>query len=550
MVRLPLQFSPNDFGANYQRGVYATLAGLLALAVAYFAAFEIRMITLPGAQEAREAAIPLTTGLMLEGKMPYTLETLPEFTNVYGIVYNYAVLPAAKLWGSTFAVHRAASMVFLLAGAALLFALLRRVGVGGGLALTGAVFYYLFNVCSYAIVARPDTLGSVFYLTVVFLVVPKPGGPAPSLARMLASAALGVVAFYTKPYFALALGLAPAALLVTLGWRHALIYAAIAGALLLASIPLVNHVWPYYLFSIVTSHQYSEKEFPGYFWSQFGDFLLLHAGVLIVSAGAVLAWLSQAIGESRQSPRATSARWKLWRPDPWLLCLGLTLGVTSLLLGRNVGAYRVYYIQLVTPFAIIVAMRAMARVQAGWKTLGLLAFALNACLLLSWERPPWPLDSTTTAWDSWSNFTAGHPWQLLPPRLTGAVPIPGMPVVDDGQITYFVNLALERLPESDPAHVRALDYIHHMQELIGRRCFDIIVLPNDFKDIIPSGLLAEHYQAYEAKFPVYYEAYSTPSDYGSQIDSFVAYLRKTGPEHAEIPPKPGIGSYNPSISLP
>ncbi len=247
----------------------AALAILLVAALAYFAAFHARFLNLPGPQETRESSIPLTTGLLLKGGRPYNLDSSPAVTNVYGVVYNYALLPAAKIWGSTFLVHRAGSLIFLLMGAALLFAMLRKYRVGVGLALAGAAFYYLFNATTYAICARPDTLGGAVMLAVLILVMPGGGGARPSWTKLVLSGALGVLAFYTKPYFVLAVPLAAAGLWVTSGLRLALIYSAIAGGLMLASLPLVNYFWPYYLFSIYTTHVYSEIDPPGYFSRQF-----------------------------------------------------------------------------------------------------------------------------------------------------------------------------------------------------------------------------------------------------------------------------------------
>jgi len=500
---------------------------LLAAATAYFAAFNARFITLPGAQEAREAAIPLTTGLILAGGQPYDLSSSPAITNVYGVVYNYVVAPAAKVWGSTFAVHRAASLVFLLAGAALLYALQRKENTGRGLALAGAIFFYLFNVTTYAIGARPDTLGTAIYLAVVLLVWPDGSKVKPSMAKVALSIALGVLAFYTKPYFVLALALATAILFVSYGWRWAAAYAIGAGGIMAVSIPVVLHFWPYYLFEVYTTHIHSEADPPGYFWLQAKDFLIMHTGLVLVVAGAGIVWIRK-VAKMGSAPAKTT--WSQWWPDAGIMCLLLSLGALSRL-GGHAGAFRIYWEQLVTPFLILTALRAVAHSERHLRAVGLSLLAFNALILLTWARPMWPIDSSPER-NAWQQLTAGRPWQLLPPSLLPDVAPDGVPVIENGQMTYFANLAMEYLPHQDPAYQRVLQYLLKVRTLIWQRRFDVIVSPNDFRVFIPPHFLSEHYEPHLVTFPIYFADYNTPENYGRGERSYVAWVRKPGPEHA------------------
>jgi len=505
----------------------AVLFGLLAAATAYFAAFHASFIALPGAQESREAAIPLTTGLILAGGRPYDLASSPAITNVYGVVYNYLVAPAAGIWGATFAVHRAASLVFLLMGASLLYALLRKENIGRWLALAGAVFFYLFNVTTYAIGARPDTLGTAIYLAVVLLVWPGAKQDKPSMAKLALSVALGVLAFYTKPYFVLALALAAGVLFVSAGWRWAFAYATAAAALMAVSIPVVVHFWPYYLFEVFTSHVNGEIDPPGYFWLQTKDYLFLHAGLVLVVVGAGVVWLANQV--KARTP-ATDTGWAFRWPAAGTVCFILSLGGLARL-GGHAGAFRIYWVQLVTPFLILMALRAIARSEERWRAAGLGLLVFNALILLTWARPVWPIDSTPER-EAWQKLTAGKPWQLLPPSLLPDVSPAGQPVLENGQMTYFVNLTLETLSHQDPAYQRVLQYLLKIRTLIWQRRFDVIVSPNDFREFIPAQLLSEHYEPHAIAFPIYFADYNTPENYGSGMRSYVVWVRKPGPEHA------------------
>ncbi len=519
------------------------LAIVLIASLAYFAAFHARFLNLPGPQETRESSIPLTTSLMLKGGRPYNLESSPAITNVYGVVYNYALLPAAKIWGATFLVHRAGSLVFLLLGAALLFVMLRKSGVGGGLALGGAAFYYLFNATTYAICARPDTLGGGLMLAVLIFVMPGRGGTPPSWVNLALSAALGVLAFYTKPYFVLAIPLAAAGLWVTVGLRLALLYSAIAGGLMLASLPLINYFWPYYLFSIYTTHVYSEIDPPGYFSRQFMDFLLLHAGLLLAAVGAGACWLRR----TANTPADPSQPWwRRWAPTPSALQLLAAFGAATVVLGSHSGAFRIYYVQLVTPFLLLGVLSATARAGRPGKAAGLGLLTLNAVILLTWARPPWPVDSTP-AHDRWTEISAGLPWQLLPPAMMPDEPPAGAPLVENGQMAYFANIALDHLDASDPAHQRVVKYLLQVQAFILQRRFDIIAGPNnDFKEYIPKDLLEAHYHPYVLSFPIYFFDYSHPRDYGSSHPIYEAWVRNPGMEHAFDPSLPVAPPHEPS----
>lgn len=510
------------------------LAILLTVAVAYYAAFHARFLTLPGPQEARESAIPLTTGLMLAGGRPYTLATEPAVTNVYGIVYNYALLPAAKIWGSTFFVHRVGSLVFLLAGASLLCAMLLKDGVGRALALAGAVFYYLINTTTYDICARPDTLGSALMLAALWLVMPGRNGQPASWAKLGGSVLLGVLAFYTKPYFVFALPLAAAALLLTGGLKRALPYAAGAAALGLASLPVVNHIWPYYIFSIYTTHLYPETTPPIFFSYQLHDFLELHAGLLAAAAVLGAGWLIQ---RSKVVELPVALAWRRWQPTPAVLQLLMAVAAMLFILGNHDGAFRIYWVQLVTPFLLLTVLSGLARSGGRIRALALGLLAVNVVILLTWMRPPWPQDSAP-AWQAWQTLTAGKPWQLLPYGMLPDVPPAGASLVDNGQTSYFANLALEQLRPDDPAYLRVMKYLRDVHAYILQRRFDVIAGPNDFRAYVPDQLLRDHYEKRELSFPMYFFHYLYPHSYGSDLATFDVWLRKPGPEHAfvNLPP--------------
>src|SRR5262249_19812381 len=99
------------------------------------------------------------TRLLLEGRNPYTLAELPESANVYGIFYHVVVYPLARVFGNGFGVHRLVSALAILGACALIYRLLRRLGVDETFAWIGTLIFYLPKIFFPAPPARRDGLG-------------------------------------------------------------------------------------------------------------------------------------------------------------------------------------------------------------------------------------------------------------------------------------------------------------------------------------------------------------------------------------------------------
>jgi hypothetical protein len=213
-------------------------------------------------------------------------------------------------------------------------------------------------------------------------------------------------------------------------------------------------------------------------------------------------------------------------------------GVMTFMLGSHNGAFRIYWVQLVTPFLLLTILGGLARGDGRSRAVGLGLLVVNALILLTWARPPWPQD-TAPAWQEWQKFTVGRSWQLLPPGMLSDIAPAGAPLVDNGQTIYFANVALEHLRPDDPAYKRVVKYEGDVHALILQRRFDVIAGPNDFRKFIPDQLLRDHYQRWEFSFPMYFFHYLQPHLYGADATTFEVWMRQPGPEHAftSAPPK-------------
>src|SRR5262245_18507159 len=160
--------------------------------------------------EYREFAPVSFTGALLAGVNPYVIENEPHFANVYGPLYSLLVWPWAALAGNGFQVHRLVSLFFLCADSALLYGLIRSGRSGRALAVCAAAVFFLAQVDDLAGLARPDGLGTFLFIAALAVLARSSTGTF-SLAS---SALLVVLAFFTKPYFALAAPIGAAFLLL------------------------------------------------------------------------------------------------------------------------------------------------------------------------------------------------------------------------------------------------------------------------------------------------------------------------------------------------
>ncbi len=113
--------------------------------------------------EYREANMISTTYALLHGINPFSLDNQPEYTNVYGILYNLLVYPFSALLGYSFQVHRFVSGLFIIGCCLTFFRILRYEKIslpyswGGTLVLYGSLLYFVTPM------ARPDSTGLFFF---------------------------------------------------------------------------------------------------------------------------------------------------------------------------------------------------------------------------------------------------------------------------------------------------------------------------------------------------------------------------------------------------
>jgi len=245
-----------------------SLAAALASAV-----FMLANVPLAHPLQCRETADTFGTALLLQGKNPFSLEQPPDYFYSYGIVHSLLTYPLARVFGATFLVHRVIACTCLMLACAVLYWGMRVTRVPRLLAFCGALLLFDHLVFSFAITAKPDSVGLLFLLLSV--VIP--------LARDFRwdGIALGILfsllGLYTKPYFVAGGPLLILYLFLFRSKGAGLAAGVLFAGLLVATLAAVNALLPTYFTDVF----YDQRNI--------AEFSLKHLGIMLLEY-AVLGW--------------------------------------------------------------------------------------------------------------------------------------------------------------------------------------------------------------------------------------------------------------------
>jgi hypothetical protein len=222
----------------------AGISWCLALAVlAWLLWLHLALLRTPGIIAPVEAAYVNNINLMLKGGNPYTLEHLPEHTQVYGLGYNLAMFCVAPMVGSDLPALRLVNMVLLYVSAALLFVTLRRVHLRPLWAAWATVLWLSQMLRDPTLVyAGPDVLGTLLFLSAILL----PLWIGMRTWTLATAILLAIGAFHVKMYFSV-----PAVCLISyvflfVSQRRGILLGVSALAVLGLSAGILDGYFPYY----------------------------------------------------------------------------------------------------------------------------------------------------------------------------------------------------------------------------------------------------------------------------------------------------------------
>jgi hypothetical protein len=307
----------------------------------------------------------LTTRLLLNGENPYALENMPVAINVYGINYHLLVYPFARMWGNTFLIHRAVSAFFILLACILFFIILRRHQVNVLNSFSAVLILYASLLYRYTAVAKPDGLGFFLFLLSIFIVSLMQY----STWSLVISVVLGILAFYTKPYFVLSIPYLAMYLFLFVSKKKAIYYGTFAFLLLITTAFIVNQVFPTYFLNTFFNHINVATNDFGQLFGQLEFFALSYSGIILIFiVYASLSLLDKVRSGALQNLRFDTLKKELinrinvFRYDkPFLeiafpfslYCLIISFGAFYFKLGRHIGNIMTYAYHLITPFFLL-----------------------------------------------------------------------------------------------------------------------------------------------------------------------------------------------------
>jgi hypothetical protein len=454
----------------------------------------VRMIISPAPQEMREGAIIWITRLLLEGRNPYALAELPASTNAYGIVYHLIVWPFARLFGNSYAVHRAVSAAAIAGSCVLIYRLLRREQADPVLAATGVMLFYASSVYFVAPLARPDGLGVLCCLASISILF---GGDL-SIGRFLAGLLFAMVALLTKIYLAYPPFLISLYTCLFISTRRGLTYGALTIGAAAALLWTMTLFYPAYVnLSIIDNMNSSTYYDVEHMQRQTLDWLV-YSLPLTVGLAVVLV---RAIVNGRVLRRVRT------RPSPFAFASAVNAVVFFAVFAGHPGAHMTYLFHLVTP-VLIVALLPHVGVES-WSG-ALVVAALPVAFVANAHYFPLTFSRFRSAEATFAQLTAAirtHAHVLGSTEVAGPLALSGQPVFDSGHSQYFGAAAADRSwPGLVPGAViqaRWEGFLHDIDTGIAEQQFDLIIRSRR-PGLIPADAVAQHYvrvATFDMEFP-------------------------------------------------
>ncbi len=465
---------------------YPIIKILFALCLGFFflklAIYHERFILYPFPQAYREGAMMTTTEALVHGRNPFDIALQPQYTNDYGIVYSLVTAPFAKIFGITMTVHRAVAAFFIFASCGLIFAVMRRLQVPILLNLSGVLLLYasLLFPATTTPTADPSSIGLFLFLCVVFV----PWLCHYSWGSLLLSVILGILCYYTKPYFFVSIGLIGSYVFFFVSKRKGLVYTGVFLVLFVLSIVIVNRLANCYFANCFFIHDNIRHLYMAHLIAQVKAYVHLHAGLLIAGGIAVGGLLYQ---------RALKLSCPLY-----LYCGGLTLFLLLIWLGKHNGAYLWYFFHLLSPFLLIGVLSAIGRFKH-WPlcAAGLIAFNL---VVMTQGIDVKKMDYKDEQWLIAKKLIANNERILTTSLLTPLLIEHGREFDDSGLSEYFrmggyrYNKRTAQFFKEDARVIlQFYAYNNQLVERITNKYFDAVLITREYAPMVPAEL-TQHYQ--------------------------------------------------------
>ncbi len=498
----------NDSAWQY---LYAACSALLFLGLVYH---HWQIIVAPIPLDLYEGTMPLITGIIADGNNPYTRAFQPQAADVYPPLYNLLVAPLSLLFGNTFQLHRSVSAIFIVASSALCGFTAMRNGASRLNGIAVALLMYAALLFYGTPVSSTNAPGVALFLAVLLV----PWHFRFSTGSLVFSLLCGLLSFYTKQYFLLAMAILCLYLFLCVSMRRALLLGVAYATLLLASLFAVHYTSPYYLDNTLFAPAAAARGLQT--WQILGlqvrFYLGTYAGLLIAMsiAGFLLIRDAGAIRRPRTGLGLLAlARRGLKGPlldrplDYFWFCLFWATAAIVFSLGRNPGNWMTYLFQLMSPFLLLAGIGLISRSPVrSWIVVPLLSLNFFQAYAILHKDFSVDMDS----WRKMEQLIAGSEDVLASQMLVMTLLEQGKTVYQDGHTFYFPLAASKpdwflKSREEDRVSAVWNDYMTRIYRKIERREFDLILVspwemrgiflrnPPPFEEVEGRVFLSRHY---------------------------------------------------------
>lgn len=473
-------------------------AGIVLIGLAVLCIINFRIVFFPYQMEFREGAIVLTNTAFLKGINPWALENNLEYINVYGIVYNALILPFNWLLGNQIWIYRLVSMLAILGQIYLIGLVQRRKGIAWLYIGITAIFLWLGQIYYTTPMARPDTLGQLFFLLTLFMPVLMNY----SAKSLIWSGLFAILGFYTKTYFVLGLPLLAMYIFLFRSKSQAIWFAAVSFAVIASSAIVINHFFEAYFLNVVFSHIADTNRIFSYMVEQSIRFTRDYWAVLFIGLIAIVAamrnlrWSKQSLPRIQlgfRQPFLTKSM------DPNLFYLLICALLIYFSLGRHNGTKMAYYYQLLSPFLLLLMFEFL---QKAPRLSGLAILLLSINLIthgyenLKPDLQPYPVDE----WHKIGLALNGYQNISNSPAITYELIKRGISVVNSGQTSYYYPY-----PEKsnffypDLKRIRSIGdlFLTNIQTGLNEKKYDLLIVDHPYPAFAKGSLYRESYSAGE-----------------------------------------------------
>ncbi|HVN15364.1 MAG TPA: hypothetical protein VMT73_06455 [Anaerolineales bacterium] len=480
--------------------------GIIA-SILWIAYFIFETITTPYPIEYREGVSQVMAQIFLKGGNPFTLEYQPLAMNNYGIVYDLVVYPFAALFGNTLAVHRSVTFLFLLSTFLLIFKRVSKDNKDLYFTLACSTIILISLTGRDGLGAFPSAAGVFLFLAATLI----PFDRSFDDRGLLISALIGVIAYYTKPYFVLSFGIVASYVFLFISKKKGLLYTLVFALIFGVFYFFIRQVFSLYFIDTFLGNIVNATRSLGHLYAQLIELAKEFFPVIVLAFGFLFLRVNN-LKSAHVSEESRPLVNILSFDQPWfsiqfdyyfyfLLCSTLAF---VFVLGLHIGANMLYAYQLmVPPFCLWLFQKINPGTRLGLISIPLilLNFVLLVFVLLN---PNFLSEKNSQEWARLYNYVNDSTHILNSPVITSAIVERGTLPVDSGQTEYYYRFdpyPHDKFlgPDYDIIKSNGRKYKDGIIDSVKNVKYDKVILSkgellSDWKYAFVYGDLIQHYQ--------------------------------------------------------